>query len=304
MISAKTLIDKYLDFCRSQKQLDKKTLKAYGIDLTQFYAYVKLQEPAEITFSCLEDYIAWLHAQFQPKTAKRKIAALKTFFRYLENQDIIEKNPFEKIQLHFREPVRLPKTIPLNQIEMLLSTLYKEYHSGKTDFQRKTALRNVSVVELLFATGIRISELCLLPAENVNLQYGIILIHGKGNKERWIHVGNQDVIDTLAIYKETFQKEILQNGNFFVNPNGTSLSDQAVRRMLKKYALPAGIHITPHMFRHTFATSLLEADVDIRYIQEMLGHSSIKITEIYTHVATSKQKAILTEKHPRKDFHL
>ena len=119
-----------------------------------------------------------------------------------------------------------------------------------------------------------------------------------------IQIGNRDVLLILEKYEVEYMPEISKSGYFFVNPNATQLSDQAIRRMIKKYCSLASIdlHITPHMFRHTFATSLLEADVDIRYIQEMLGHSSITVTEIYTHVALSKQKDILTTKHPRQNF--
>ena len=119
-----------------------------------------------------------------------------------------------------------------------------------------------------------------------------------------IHIGNEDVLQLLKRYKNDFSVEIERSGYFFTNTNFFPISDQAVRRMINKYCDIAAInlHITPHMFRHTFATCLLEADVDIRYIQQMLGHSSITVTEIYTHVTLSKQKDILTTKHPRKDF--
>ena len=152
----------------------------------------------------------------------------------------------------------------------------------------------------------RISELCTLKSEDVNLYDGTILIYGKGDKERRIQIGNDTVLSILEEYKTDFKTEIKSCNHFFANHSGKALSDQSVRRMINKYSSLAGIdlHITPHMFRHTFATSLLEADVDIRYIQEMLGHSSINVTEIYTHVAIAKQRDILTTKHPRKDFHI
>lgn len=152
----------------------------------------------------------------------------------------------------------------------------------------------------------RISELCSLKASDVNLYEHTILIHGKGSKERKIQIGNEDVVSILKEYLAVYQNRIRISQYFFANQNGDALSDQVVRRMINKYTSLAAIdlHITPHMFRHTFATSLLEADVDIRYIQEMLGHSSINITEIYTHVAMSKQRDILTTKHPRNHFHI
>ena len=150
----------------------------------------------------------------------------------------------------------------------------------------------------------RISELCALKVNDVNLYDKNVLIYGKGAKERRIQIGNDDVVRALEEYRKAFEESTQKCGHFFVNQTGRPLSDQSVRRMINKYTALAAIeqHITPHMFRHTFATSLLEADVDIRYIQEMLGHSSINVTEIYTHVAMAKQRDILSTKHPRKGF--
>ncbi len=260
----------------------------------------------DITPTILENYIAGLHQKYKPKTVKRKIATLKALFHYLEYREIIERNPFTRLQIRFREPVILPKTIPLHTVETFLSIIYKQREQASSIYQQKNALRDAAVIELLFATGIRISELCSLGVNDINLFDGTVLIYGKGSKERRIQIGNADVIKILKQYKDDYCTEIKSCGYFFANQSGRALSDQAVRRMINKYTSLAAIeqHITPHMFRHTFATSLLEADVDIRYIQEMLGHSSINITEIYTHVATSKQRDILITKHPRKDFHI
>ena len=304
MNTLQTQLDNYLEFCQFQKRLDSKTLKAYRIDLTQFIRQVLISDIYTITPNILEKYITTLHQKYKPKTVKRKIASLKAFFHYLEYRDLIEKNPFNKIQVKFREPVILPKTIPLHTVEIFLSTIYKQQKNARTVYQRKNALRDAAVIEMLFATGMRISELCSLQVGDVNLNEGTILIYGKGAKERMIQLGNDDVIHTLLEYQTSFQDQICMCSHFFANQSGSALSDQSIRRMINRYASLAAIelHITPHMFRHTFATSLLEADVDIRYIQEMLGHSSINITEIYTHVAMSKQRDILTTKHPRRGF--
>lgn len=306
MNNLQTLIKNYLQYCSTQKRLDEKTLKAYRIDLRQFSEGTSSQEVTEITSEKLEEYIAKLHKQYKPKTVKRKIASLKAFFHYLEYREIIDRNPFNKIQVRFREPVILPKTIPLHTVETFLTTIYKQRSDAKTNYQKRNALRDAAIAELLFATGMRISELCTLKSDDVNLFDGTILIYGKGDKERRIQIGNDDVIRILEEYKNDYNSEIKRCKHFFANQSGKALSDQSVRRMINKYSSLAGIdlHITPHMFRHTFATSLLEADVDIRYIQEMLGHSSINVTEIYTHVAIAKQRDILTTKHPRKDFHI
>lgn len=302
----KTTINDYLNYCRYQKRLDSKTLKAYRIDLNQFATQVPIDSFSMITPKTLESFIASLHKNYKPKTVKRKIAALKALFHYLEYKNIIEINPFNKIQIRFREPVILPKTIPLHTIETFLSAMYTQQTLAKTVFQKKCILRDIAVIELLFATGMRISELCSLKPEDINLYDKVILIYGKGSKERRIQIGNDDVASVLENYQHEYRHEIKNCGYFFINRVNGRLSEQSVRCMINKYTSLAAIdlHITPHMFRHSFATCLLEADVDIRYIQEMLGHSSINITEIYTHVAMAKQKDILTTKHPRKNFKL
>ncbi len=306
MINLEITMEAYLTFCQDQKRLDRKTMKAYRIDLKQFSEQVMVTEILEITPNILENFITSLHQKYQPKTVKRKIASLKAFFHYLEFKEIIDKNPFNKIQIKFREPVILPKTIPLSIVENFLSIIYRERKQANTDYQKRNALRDIAAMELLFATGMRISELCSLGKDDIYFEDGTVLIYGKGSKERRIQIGNHDVLQILKEYKQEYQKEIENCQHFFANQTGRSLSDQAVRRLINKYTSLAAIdlHITPHMFRHTFATSLLEADVDIRYIQEMLGHSSITVTEIYTHVAVSKQRDILVTKHPRKNFHL
>lgn len=306
MDTTQTLIENYLAYCNSQKRLDEKTLKAYRIDLRQFSEQTPPVEFPALSSAALEAYIAALHRQYKPKTVKRKIASVKAFFHYLEYKDILIRNPFNKLQIRFREPAILPKTIPLPVVETFLTTIYRQRRTATTLYQKRNALRDAAVAELLFATGMRISELCTLKSHDVNLYDGTILIYGKGDKERRIQIGNDEVIHILSEYRHDFHTEIEGCHYFFANQAGRALSDQSVRRMITKYSSLAAIdlHITPHMFRHTFATSLLEADVDIRYIQEMLGHSSINVTQIYTHVAVAKQRNILATKHPRKDFHI
>ena len=299
-------INNYLEYCQYQRRLDDKSLKAYHIDLRQFSQQHMKTIITDITSDMLEKYITILNKTYKPKTVKRKIASIKAFFSYLEYKDYIEKNPFNKVKTKFREPIILPKTIPLYTVETFLATIYKQRKEANTIYQKRNALRDAAVIELLFATGLRISELCSLRKNDIDLFDQTVLVYGKGSKERRIQIGNDDVVKVLKEYKKEYVTQIEKCEYFFANQSGKKLSDQAVRRMINKYSSIAAIdlHITPHMFRHTFATSLLEADVDIRYIQDMLGHSSINITQIYTHVAMSKQRDILTTKHPRKNFHI
>lgn len=293
-------ITEYLEYCKYRKRLDNKTLKAYQIDLKQ-YKHFSSALPECLSKDTLDQFITNLHKQYKPKTIKRKIASLKAFFHYLEYKELLEENPFSKLDIRFREAKLLPKTIPFHSIQKFLSTLYKEKELAASEYQLRCCIRNIAVVELLFATGMRISELCSLKPTDIDFESNSILIYGKGAKERIIQIGNPEVLAALILYQKTFEKDIATCGYFFVNKLHHKLSDQSVRFMINKYAELAGIHqhITPHMFRHSFATLLLEQDVDIRYIQRMLGHSSISTTEIYTHVSNAKQKDILIHKHPR-----
>mgnify|MGYP001098955348 FL=1 len=290
----------YLEYCKYRKRLNSKTLKAYCIDLKQYEVFC-----STITDFTSRDtvdlFITDLHKQYRPKTVKRKIASLKAFFHYMEYKELISENPFAKLDIRFREAKILPKTIPFHSIQAFLTSLYAQKEQAQTNYQLQCCIRDIAVIELLFATGMRISELCSLKPSDIDLTNNTVLIFGKGSKERILQLGNPDVIAALKSYQETFQKNIDVCGFFFVNRLGHRLSDQSVRFMINRYAANAGIsqHITPHMFRHSFATLLLEQDVDIRYIQKMLGHSSISTTEIYTHVSNTKQKDILVNKHPR-----
>ena len=216
-------------------------------------------------------------------------------------QEIIETNPFDKIDTSFREPMVLPKVIPMNIIGKILANAYEDFRQCHTDFARKNAIRNIAVLEVLFATGARVSEICTLTPDAVDLTNHTVKIFGKGSRERIIQIENHDVLKALNRYYETFREDITASGFFFVNKLHHRLTEQSVRSMINNQAAAIGYekHITPHMFRHSFATLLLEEDVDIRYIQKILGHSSISTTQIYTHVSMAKQKQILSDKQPR-----
>ena len=305
MNTLRNYISEYIEYCEYRKRLDSKTLKAYKIDLKQFEIFCTDLSDC-FAKNVVDDFITNLHKQYKPKTVKRKIASLKAFFHHMEYKELLNENPFTKLDIRFREAKLLPKTIPFHSIQTFLSTLYAQKELAESEYQLRCCIRDIAVIELLFATGMRISELCSLKPSDIDFESGNILIYGKGAKERIIQLGNQEVIAALVLYQETFKKDIEVCGYFFVNRLQHKLSEQSVRFMINHYAELAGIsqHITPHMFRHSFATLLLEQDVDIRYIQRMLGHSSISTTEIYTHVSSTKQKDILTNKHPRNQMNM
>lgn len=263
MNTLENYIKNYIEYCTAQKRLDTKTLKAYKIDLRQFSEQISTTEIESITTSVLETYIINLHQQYSPKSVKRKIASIKAFFHYLEYKDIIILNPFNKLQIKFREPVILPKTIPLKTLEVLFNAAYAKYHKTTSPCQKRKTLRDIAVLELLFATGIRISELCSILLQNMDLQNNIILIHGKGSKERLIHICDPNVLNILNQYYTEYYSQISACGYFFVNNTGNRLSDQSVRDMINKYCQIADIdyHITPHMsailLPHSFSKKTL-----------------------------------------------
>jgi integrase/recombinase XerD len=301
MTNLQQKIEVYLSYCEDQKRLNAKSIKAYSIDLKQLLHHIGFMPEQILSKSMILDYITNLHKIYMPQTAKRKIASLRAFLNYLEFEEILEINPIRKIKIKFKEPKILPKTIPLKLIEQLLTVVHQERVLATTMHSEFTALRDVAIVELLFATGMRVSELCSLTVKDVCLEEGNIYIMGKGSKERVIQIGNKEVLAILQEYREVKNSLTCQSDFFFINRFSSGISEQSVRFMLRKFKTKAGIsiNITPHMFRHSFATLLLEEDVDIRYIQRMLGHSSIQTTQIYTFVTTEKQRQILTTRHPR-----
>ena len=291
------LQEQYLVFCKYRKELDDKTLKAYRIDLRQYFEWVKSEEPGKLE---IEEYITKLHISFKQKTVKRKLASIKAFYNYLEEEELIEENPFRKIKVKFKEAVVLPRIIPREEIELLLNYMYNH----KPNSKRKTVggwKRDVTIIEMFFATGARVYEISNIRAECVDLKSGLICFKGKGNKERYVQIGNQEVLKWMREYYLENQEEIEICGFFFVNNRGGRFTEQSIRLMLKKYTKAAGIrrNITPHMFRHSFATYLIEEGVDVSCIQQILGHSSIKTTQIYIHIAARKQAEILRRYHPR-----
>lgn len=296
MINLYSNIDWYLNICANEKRLSADTLKAYGVDLRQFAAFVSEKEIDRILLS---GYIQELNRNFSPRSAKRKIASVRAFFKELEYREVIADNPFEKVRVKIQTPKQLPRVIPESYVTSLLQGAYAAYSSRWS----RWVLRDIAVLELLFSTGVRVSELCRLSPKNLSItgEQLRLLIFGKGSKERMIEVDMSESVKVIEKYMGVFQNEIAASGHILVNRDGRALSTQSARSIVNRYAKLADLplHITPHMFRHTFATSLLEAGVDIRYIQSLLGHSSISTTQIYTHVSSQQQAKLLAQNHPR-----
>lgn len=285
------LISNYLSYCETHKRLSTHTIRAYKNDLLQFY---------NSNYNNVESYIEFLtKSNIKSNTLRRKIASLKVFYNYLKFQDIIDENPFNQLRFQFRKEKILPKTIPYDILKSIYSYSEQKVIYSKSKYQKQKAERNLLIISLLLSTGIRISELCHIHLKDINYSNRTLHIIGKGKKERILFLGDQTTFSLLKTYINKCC--VRPNDYLFTGQNPLkALSEQSVRLILKKLVKKnnLSITITPHMFRHSFATMLLDKDVDIRYIQQILGHSSISVTQIYTHVSQSKQKEILTLCNP------
>ena len=301
-------IQAYMLYCCNQKKLSANTLRAYQIDTSQFVTYMHchlaVHSLNEIGKEQIKSYVDYLTAHYAPRTCKRKIACLKAFFNHLEFEDVITVSPFRKLRITIREPKTLPRIIRKADMSALLQYAYKAAKETKTPYQNFKAIRTIAIYELLLATGIRVGELCQLRTESIDLDSGTIQIIGKGDKERTVYLTSNVVKRALQNYSMLRSKTGRNSVYFFVNWNNERIHEGNIRMLIKKNS-DALLHkrITPHMFRHTFATSLLEKNIDISYIQELLGHSSIKTTQIYLHLSNASIRSALANARVRDQYY-
>ena len=296
-----TVIKDFLWHCEFEKKLDRKTLNAYKADLSQFVSNVGDLNISEVNKDVLRKYLQAI-SHFRHKTIKRKIATIKAMLNYYEYENEWYNNPMRKMKIRMREPIRLPTVMSIEEVKSLFNIVYKQQRNCKQEtFSYHTATRNIAIVELLFASGMRVSELCDLRLCDIDMKQGCVRIIGKGNKERIVDISQKP---TLTAIKEWLKEQGPCDSQYplFVNRLHNKLSTQSVRLLIKNLVSLTQIKkkITPHTFRHTYATLLLEEGVDITYIQHLLGHSSVVTTQIYTHVNLQKQHELLSKKHPRR----
>jgi integrase/recombinase XerD len=303
-------IESFLFHCRYEKNLSPRTLSAYDTDLRQFAASLPPCAADDIALlgkSELRAYIQPLFDAYREKSVKRKVATLKAFFGYLERDGTIDSTPFRKMEVRIKETRRVPRTIPLHEVERLFQHLYAQRSAcGPSTVEGFGLLRDTAVLEAIFATGARVSEICHLAIDDVDLEDGWLRILGKGARERVVQICDGGIIAALRAYRAARGVVAPHEDYFFLNRRGCRLSEQSVRALLREHASRAGVDgpVRPHLLRHTVATLLLEEGVDIRHIQHLLGHSSIATTQIYTHVNARNQREVLAAKHPRRRLRL
>ena len=298
----------FLSHCQYEKNLSPKTLKAYSIDLRQFREHLEAElsiaDLPNVDKVALRAYIKSLFGSLKEKSVKRKVATLKALFNFLEREDAIAVNPFRKMEVRIKETRRLPRAIPLEDLKRLFKHVYrkKEKLSDLKSLEYRALVRDIAVLETLFGTGARVAEVCHLRTEDVDLRAGRVRILGKGGRERVLQLCEEESLAAMKEYHMLWMGEAERNGYFFQNRLGGRLSEQSVRVMLRREACRAGVdsRVTPHMLRHSVATLLLEEGVDIRYIQSLLGHTSIMTTQIYAEASDRARQRILAAKHPRR----
>jgi integrase/recombinase XerD len=287
----------FIQNCGGVRKLSEHTTRAYRLDLNRFAAFAG--SGAEINScerSTLQQYIEHLFTQHHLKetSAKRHVASLRSLFRWLEDEGHVPEDPFRGARIRIRLPKRLPRVLSRGEVAALL-----DQSPMNGDFMQ---LSTRVAAELLFATGIRVAELAALRDEDIDLTAGVITITGKGDRQRRVYIPDAEIRDLLVAYNKARTDHGHAGPSFLVNSRGGPASPQFIRRLIRKLGEHVALtrRVTPHMFRHSIATYLLEEGVDIRYVQRLLGHRSIVTTEIYTHVADAALKSRVVERHPRK----
>jgi site-specific recombinase XerD len=285
----------FIRVCEAVRKLSPHTIRAYELDLCRFEQFVSPETHVhECDRTVLHRYVEWLFSEFRLKetSAVRHIASLRSLFRWLEDDGLVVESPFRRARIQIRLPKRLPRILSRAELRSLLSA------RCQGDFG---SLITQVVVELLFGTGIRVAELAALRTEDVDLPAAVITIVGKGDRQRRVYIPD-DARGPLESYREARAKVAPDTSAFIVTSRGLTASPQHIRRLVRRLGetLKLERRVTPHMFRHSVATYLLEEGVDIRYVQRLLGHRSIGTTEIYTHVADAALKSRVIERHPRR----
>lgn len=277
-----------------ERNLSQHTVRAYCQDVMNFLLWLKDKKPENISHKEIREYLSSIqNKNYSKTTLSRKIASIRTFYRYMYREKLVEANPADNIKGP-KKTQPLPKFFSDKEMDEILNNINIKTPSG---------YRNRAIIETLYATGMRVSELCNLVFDNLNLEQNEITVFGKGGKERIVLISNK-AKEYLCNYLESIRPKFAQkNDNKFVflNIEGFRFQQRSVHNILKEVAKKLKIQkqLSAHVLRHSFATRLLENGADLRVVQELLGHASISNTQIYTHVSTQRLKTVYMKAHPR-----
>ena len=294
--SLDSIREDFITYLRSECHLAANTVNAYQHDLNRLLGWLGSRRLSSLTVNQLSDYVGSLHEfGLAPTSVSRNIVATRTFFRFLQLEGIVRDNPADLL-LTQKNWQRIPNVLSPKQVEAFLRA------PRKTDSFWQ---RDIAILEVLYATGCRASEVCSLKLKDLSLDEKHLRCEGKGGKERMVPIG-QRAINAILIYCEDLRNTLAarrspESENLFLSRTGIAIDRIQLWRLVKRYATRAGIHsqISPHSLRHSFATHLLAGGADLRLVQEMLGHASIQTTQIYTHVEKSRLQRVHQQFHPR-----
>ncbi len=285
-----------------EKGFSEHTLRAYHKDLLQFDNFLKAEKRSSlesINHLLLRRFLAVLRSKNYSKTTiARKLASIRSFFKFLIREGELVANPFEMLRTP-KQDKKLPHFLSITEVDVLLKT---------PDSSSVMGLRDMAIMETLYSTGIRVSDLLGLDEGHIDFTAGMIKVKGKGKKERLVPIGSHAIdaineyINSKSMSKKKEEKSVNRSEPLFLNKYGDRLTARSVARSLDKYLKESGINLltSPHTFRHSFATHLLDKGADLRSVQEMLGHSSLSTTQVYTHITTERLKNVYDKAHPRK----
>ncbi len=288
----KEAIRDFIGYLQIERGYSKNTIASYELDLKQFQRFAGKKEPGEIDRETIKKYIDRLRESFSVPSLERKMACLKSFYKYLAGEGKIKENPTANFQLP-KKAKRLPKALNMTEtVKLLNATRGSDY----------IVMRDAAILELLYASGLRASEVVGLNITDVNFEAAFVRCFGKGSKERVVPVGKV-AITAIKEYLEKARPQfpVINKEALFLDKNGKRLTRQGLWGKLKKYVEAAGVKekTSPHTLRHSFATHLLEKGADLRSVQEMLGHADIATTQIYTSVSRERLKKMYAKAHPR-----
>ena len=295
------LVDQFISHMRVERGLSENTIQSYSRDLNRFIQYLEARNLSALSISQddIMDYMSSLQGTISVRSAARSLSALKMFFRFLVYDGKIESSPARLLNTP-KLPLKLPGVLSLEEVDRLLSQPDPATHLGQ---------RDKAMLELLYATGLRVSELVGLKLTNINLEAGYVRTVGKGSKERMVPMGGK-ALEALKDFLDDGRVRILENvrllknkivPHLFLNARGRAMTRQGFWKIIRQYGVKSGLKgpITPHILRHSFASHLLECGADLRAVQVMLGHADISTTQIYTHVTKERLKQIHQKYHPR-----
>jgi integrase/recombinase XerC len=291
------LIRQFINYLSYEKNASPHTCRCYQRDLEEFENFLKKSdlflsegediEMGKVDHIAIRKYLSFLHRRNKKSSIARKVSTLRSFYKYLVREELVSSNPAKTVSTPKAEKP-LPTTLTVDEAFRLMESPAE-----------KNRLRDRAILELLYSSGIRVSELVGLNLNHLDMDLGIVKVMGKGRKERIVPIGSKAIEALKALLEE--RSDIEGEAPLFVNVKGGRLTDRSVGRVVKKYAKRSAIFrkISPHSLRHTFATHLLDAGADIREIQEMLGHASLSTTQRYTHLSMGKLMEVYDKAHPR-----